>query len=80
MKKVRSVVSGHSESYEIVARREDCVTDFYRFFYGDTEADSKNEEEKLECDMTNGEHTDFLKCACLLFAAALATVILLLVI
>lgn len=80
MKKAKSTVIGHSEGYEIIARREDYATDFYRFFYGELESEGEDTDEKNELRMTGADHFAFLKCACLLFAAAVATVVLLLVI
>lgn len=66
------------ESYEINAAREELSSDLCAFLYGESESDDSAEAESNE--LSAAEHSAFLKCACLLFAAAVGIVMAVLLI
>lgn len=75
MEKVRNSSIMRQESYEISARGEERAVDFYRFFYGDLDAQADSDAEVREDEPTAAEQSAFLKTALLLFAGAVGTVL-----
>lgn len=79
MEKATKKAMTATESYEISVRKDDWSADFYRFFYGEAEESSDDAADLTESGLTGTEYSAFLKCVCLLFAGALATVLTLLI-
>lgn len=80
MEKGKVAINHQAQGYEISARRETIETDFYRFFYGESESEAERIDRRSEEELTPTEESSFLKGAALLFAAAVGTVLALLLI
>lgn len=66
-----------AEGYEISIRREDIATDLCNFYYGD---DRMKDEEESNAELTAQEQGTLLKCVLGLFAAAVGTVLMVLLV